>query len=95
MKIVFAVTSHDLHLFETQTKVQERHNCLQDYEVYLAPSNNVKEGVERDYLDRYRALARSANILNIQYNEVGSWPHGPNKHWCHTVYALDALGNRD
>lgn len=95
MKIVFAVSSGDLHLLEPQTQLQEFHGGLQDFEVFLAPSNDVAATVENHYLERYRMMAKSANILNIQYNEVGSWPHGPNKHWCHTVYALDAQKNRD
>lgn len=95
MKIVLAVSSHDIHLLEAQTQVNEYHGGLDGYDIFLAPSNEVKRTVEDQYLDRYQMLGKSASILNIQYNEVGSWPHGPNKHWCHTVYALDAMKNRD
>lgn len=89
MKIVLPVSAFDKHLLSLQVEVMEYHGGLEEFDVVLVPSRTVMSEVE-PYLDRLRLIAKSANILDIQYSEAGTWPLGPNKHWVNTVYALDA-----
>src|SRR5690349_13918032 len=90
MKIVMPVTTMDYKLLEHQVSVMEHFGGLEDFDIILAPSSAVILDVE-PFVERLRLIAKSASVLNVGYMEFGRWPHGPNKHWVSTVYALDAM----
>lgn len=94
MKIIIPVSSTDIHLLEPQLRLHEHLDGLRGSEVILSPSVNVSgKLMASGYIERLQAITRRTSVISPDYNEAGSWPAGPNRHWAKTAMALDREQN--
>lgn len=90
MQIVSPVTTFDLKLLGPQIDVLEYLGGVNDFNVVISPSVEAAPHLE-PYIERLRLISNRVDVLRTDYQEAGSWPLGPNKHWVQTVYAMDML----